>query len=200
MRKFFIGLMAFGLLGTIGLGAAWAEEAKAQDGQFAVDPSFRMPGEEVCEEGVRPVTAEEKQEIEAALKELYDACKAKDLDKVMDLLSVCIEDTAQEYAGRHQEDPDAAQEIRDAFRYFFRDVFNHEEYELDPYDIEGIYYVIDDNEVITVASPLPIISSTKGLQMSDSNDDYYMIVRLRLERFDFRKIDGKWRIVKMDIF
>lgn len=197
MRKIMSGLVTVALLGSLGCGLAQAGNGNEQ---YKMDPSFRKPGEEVCIEGARAVTAEEKAEIEASLKELYDACEKKDLEKVLDILSVCIEETAQEYAGRHKENPEAAQEIRDAFRYFFRDVFNHEDYELDPYDIEGIYYVIDENDLITVASSLPIVSSTQGLQMNDSKDEYYMVVRLRLERFDFRKIEGKWRIVRMDLF
>lgn len=198
MRKFMNGLLFAGIMGICITGTTWAEEAK--DNKYKADPSFVMPGEEICEEGARPVTVAEKAEIEATLKELYDACAAKDVDKVISILSVCVEETAQEYAGRHKDDPEAAQKIREAFHYFFRDILNHEEFELDPYDIEGIYYLVDENDVISVASSIPIVSSTKGLRVSDSNDDYYMIVRLRLERFDFRKVDGKWRIVKMDIF
>lgn len=199
MRKLFSKIMIMGLAGAMCMGAALAEPA-SKDQQYKVDPSFRAPGEEICEEGARPVTPAEKAEIEATLHELYKACENKDVDKVLDIISVAVEESAQEYAGRHKENPDAAKEIREAYRYFFRDILNHEEFELDPYDIDGLYYLVDENDVISVASSIPIISSTKGLRVTDSNEDYYMIVRLRLERFEFRKIDGKWRIVKMDIF
>ncbi len=196
MRKFVNCLLVLGLMGSLSV-ASWAEDASKD---FKVDPTLVLPGEELCDEGVRPVTPEEKKEIEGTLSDLYKACEAKDVDKVLDIISDCVEATASEYASRNENDPEAADKIRDAFKYFFRDILNHEDFALDPFDIEGIYYLIDEDGTITVASPVPIISSTKGLRCSDSNDDYYMIVRLRLGRFEFKQIDSKWRIVKMDLF
>ncbi|MBQ7567537.1 hypothetical protein IJT17_01890, partial [bacterium] len=162
MRKYFGKMMVWGLALAMATGVAVADTV-SKDPQFKIDPTFSLPGEEVCSEGARPVTAEEKAEIETTLHELYQACERKDVDKVMELISVAVEESALEYAGRHKENPDAAQEIRDAFRYFFRDILNHEEFELDPYDTEGLYYIIDEDGTISVASSIPIISSTKGL-------------------------------------
>lgn len=198
--KFGVAVALIGLLSS----TAWSASNK----ELKVDPTFTKPGEVVCAEGARPVTDQEKKEIEAVLADLYKACESKDLRQTMDILHECIEANAKEYVGRKLSGDEygdkmreqAAQEIREAFECFFRDCFNNEEYALDPFNLEDIYYLIDEDEMITVSSSVPVISSTKGMTFFTSDESEYTIVRLRLGRFQFKKIDGRWRITNMDLF
>ena len=148
-----------------------------------------------------PVSAEVKALIKASLRELYAAYKDKDVDKVLLMLHDCIESSALEYAQRHPENPQAAEEIRDAYKIFHIDVFNNKDYVLDPFTLEFCQYRTLENGNIEVSSAVPIISS-KSMDFVEETVDqiHYLTISLRLGRFVYAHGDKGWHIVEMDLF
>ncbi|MGM9991800.1 MAG: hypothetical protein ACI376_02985 [Candidatus Bruticola sp.] len=147
------------------------------------------------------VPAEVKTEIKADLRELYSAYRDKNVDKVMEVLHECIESSALEYASRHKEDPEAADKIRDAYKAFHEDIFNHKDYVLDPFTLEFCTYQTLANGNVEVASAVPVISS-KSMDFKEETPDqtHYMTISLRLGRFVYARGDKGWHIVEMDLF
>ncbi|MGM9998030.1 MAG: hypothetical protein ACI38Q_01315 [Candidatus Bruticola sp.] len=149
----------------------------------------------------KTVPAEIKTQVKADLRELYNAYRDKNVDKVLQVLHECIESSALEYAGRHKEDPEAADKIRDAYKAFHEDIFNHKDYVLDPFTLEFCTYQTLENGNIEVSSAVPVISS-KSMDFKEETPDqiHYMTVSLRLGRFVYAHKDNGWHIVEMDLF
>ena len=199
-----VGALILGLLCSGGAGAQGVEEQFPINGDVDVyvpqeaAPRPKDPGSR------EPVTAAEKAEVQAQLKELYEAYAHKDLDLVLKLLGPTIESSAQEYASRHKDNPKAAEEIRYAYKAFHRDIFNHKDYHLEPFTLEFCSYRKLSDGDIEVNSPVPVINSHSMDFVEDTEEStHYMTVSLRLGRFVFAPLPaGKkgWHLVEVDLF
>ncbi len=144
------------------------------------------------------VTEEQQAAVEAALKRLYSAYQARDVQAVLDQIHEAVEKTARDYQASHPEKPGADEEIRVAFRAFHEDIFNHQDYRLEDFQFGFADFAARPDGSVEVVSSVPIIG-TEAMTFEDS-DGTPATVRLRLGRFVLRPVDGDWRIVEMDLF
>ncbi len=185
---------------------SWAEQNEAE--RFPINDDVDVYVPETPNNSARrlpstdkPVSAQVKAQIKANLSELYSAYEHKDVDKVLAMLHECIESSALEYAQRHKENPQAAEEIREAYKAFHTDIFNNKDYILDPFTLEFCQYRTLENGNIEVSSAVPIISS-KSMDFVEETAEqiHYMTISLRLGRFVYAPGDKGWHIVEMDLF
>ena len=196
--------LAVFVLGVALTGGVWAQSNGEE--QFPINDNHgrhvqSSPKARATQQDVKPVTPEIKAVIEQQLGELYEAYKGKQLEKVMGLLHEAFEASALEYAGRHPEDNEAKAKVMDGYLAFHEDIFNHKDYQLDPFTLEFCTFNQLDNGNVEVSSPIPIIGS-KPMDFKDETDEqiHYVTTSLRLGRFIFAPGEKGWRIVEMDIF
>ncbi|MBQ7503251.1 hypothetical protein IJT93_11195 [bacterium] len=147
------------------------------------------------------VSQEDRAAVNLIIKELYDAYLAKDFSKVYKLSHKYYENSAAEYASRHQDNSDAYKDIIEAYEAFHTDVFNHEDYKLSPFTLEFCSYRKLKDGNIEVSSPVPVILSS-SLDFKEETEEtiHYMTVAVRLGRFVFAPCEGGWQIVEMDLY
>ena len=198
-------VLTLAIISAIGL-PSWADQSEAERFPINDDVDVYVPetpngSAQRLKATNKPVPAEAKAQIKASLRELYSAYKDKDVKKVLSMLHECIESSALEYAQRHPENAQAANEIRDAYEAFHTDVFNNKDYVLDPFTLEFCQYRTLENGNIEVSSAVPIISS-KSMDFVEETADqiHYMTISLRLGRFVYAPGDKGWHIVEMDLF
>lgn len=135
------------------------------------------------------VTEEEKAEMLEIIKQLYNAYKNRDLDKVMQIEDEAISRSALEMEARGKY---SAAEVYYSFKGTANDLFRAEGFGMEPLNTSSLIFKKIGNEYIA-ASPVPVIS-TKQVTIGS------MKVRLRIATFTFEKEDGKFRIVKMQMY
>ncbi len=143
----------------------------------------------LSEDKWQPVTPSEKKAMEKIIVELHKAYKNKDLEKVMDLEKEAIvrEGLRLEKLGKYK-----ALEVYYAFKGTARDLFRAEGYGVLPLKLENIRYRKKGN-IYQAYSVVPIIA-TKRVSIGT------MKVRLRIGSLNFEKIDGEFKIVKMQMY
>ena len=163
----------------------------SREGFIKDDGTQKTGGIDVKVEKVKdsPVTPEEKAEINSVIKELYEAYKNKDLEKVMD-----IEEEAIVRAGKEAEKRGKYTmiEVYYAFKGTKNDVFRAEGFKMEPLNLSGVMYKKTGEQYIA-SSPVPVIA-TNVVKVGN------MKVRLRIASFTFERIKGKLRIVKMQLY
>lgn len=146
--------------------------------------------------GIKPVkkveekvTESEKKEMIAVIKDLYDAYKKRDLEKVMKLEHEAIvrSGKAAEKRGKY-----TAIEVYYAFKGTARDVFRAEGFGMEPLNLDSIRFK-KEGGVYKALSAVPIIA-TKQVAIGT------MKVRLRIAALEFERIKGKMKIVKMQMY
>lgn len=137
----------------------------------------------------------DKQEINAVIKELYEAYENKDLEKVMEIEHEAIMRSARDMVKR-RPDIENELEVYYAFKGTANDVFRAAGFGMEPLNLSDVRYKIEEDQFI-VFSYVPIIS-TKQVEVPIGN--VMKKVRLRIASFNFEKIDGKMTIVKMQLY
>ncbi len=163
----------------------------SHEGFVKDDGSQKNSGLDVKVEKVaeQKMTDTEKEEVNTVIKELYEAYKTKNLDKVMDLEEEAIVRTgkAAEERGKYK-----MIEVYYAFRGTANDVFRAEGFGMEPLDLSRVIYKKKGNKYIA-SSPTPIIA-TKLVSVGT------MKVRLRIAGITFEKIKEKMTIVQMQMY
>lgn len=143
------------------------------------------------------VADDQKQAIHDTLQRLYQAYQTKDVDAVMGLIAGAVETTAREYQAQHPEKPNAEQAIREAFLAFHEDIFRHADYRLLDFQDGFLNYSVNADGSVDVQSSVPVIATDP---MTFDDEGTPVTVNLRIGHFVLVPEDGRWRIVKMDLF
>lgn len=163
----------------------------SHEGFIKDDGSAKSGGLDVKAEkfAEQKMTDAEKEEVNAVIKELFEAYKNRKLDEVMDLEEEAIVRTgkAAEEKGKYK-----MIEVYYAFRGTANDVFRAEGFGMEPMDLSRVIYKKKGNKYIA-SSPTPIIA-TKLVTVGT------MKVRLRIASLTFEKIKGKMKIVQMQMY
>lgn len=135
------------------------------------------------------MTDSEKDEVNAVIKELYEAYEKRELDRVMDL-----EEEAIVRAGKASEEKGkyTMLEVYYAFKGTANDVFRAEGFGMEPLDLSRIIYKKKGSQFIA-SSPVPVIA-TKLVTVGT------MKVRLRIAGLTFERIKGKMTIVQLQMY
>lgn len=195
-KSFWVALAVTVCLFTVGCNSALANKQPDME----MDPTFTPSGQ------ASPAAVPEREmadpsqvaAIKAELNKLYQAYKAKDLKAIMTIIQPAVENTAQEYAAEHPQDPQAAERIRDAYLAFHEDILNHADFCMDEFVPDLAQYFKGQNGSVEVVSPVPVIGTSSMTFQDDEGDGY--IVRLRLGRFVYACDKGQWKLVEMDLF
>jgi len=146
--------------------------------------------------GIKPVkkdreevTESEKNEMIGVIKELYKAYQKRDLEKVMELEHEAIMRSGKEAERKGKY---TAVEVYYAFKGTARDVFRAEGFGMEPLKLDAIRYK-KEGGVFKAYSAVPIIV-TKQVAVGN------MRVRLRIAAFEFERMKGKLKIVKMQLY
>ncbi|MCE1247455.1 MAG: hypothetical protein LWY06_12490 [Firmicutes bacterium] len=135
------------------------------------------------------VTPEEKKILTGIITDLYNAYSNRDLEKVMQIEEEAISRSAKDMEERGKY---KAIEVYYALKGTKNDVFRAEGFGMEPINTQSLIFK-KKGEQIVAASPVPVIA-TKMVSVGT------MKVRLRIAAFTFEKIEGTWRIVKMQMY
>lgn len=146
---------------------------------------YDVPGKEEKSE----VSPPEKEAMISVIKQLYEAYKNRDLEKVMDLEKEAIvrDGLRMEKAGKYK-----ALEVYYAYKGTANDVFRAPGFGMKPLNLDDVRFS-KKGKTYRVESIRPIIA-TNRVQVGT------MKVQLRISEFHFEKIDDEFKIVKMQMY
>lgn len=142
-----------------------------------------------------PVSDRDKAEMQAVIKDLYEAYKNRDLEKVMQIENESIMRSAKEMVQR-RPDIRNEMEVYYALKGTKNDVFRAEGFGMEPFNDKDIHFK-REGSALRAYSYTPIIS-TKQVKVNMGNG--MVKVRLRIASFHFEKINGKLVITKMQLY
>jgi hypothetical protein len=135
------------------------------------------------------VSPEDKQGMLKAIKELYQAYKKRDLEKVMLLEKEAIEASALDYQARGKG---PAQEVRDAFRGATQDLFSSPDFDMQPLLLEEVKFY-KENDIYVASSVVPILASYRVELISKP-------VKIRIGELKFKKTPAGFKIIQMTMY
>ena len=135
------------------------------------------------------VSAPDKAGMIKAIKELYQAYRQRDLEKVMLLEHEAIESSALDYEARGKG---SAQDVRDAFRGATQDLFSSPEFEMQPLFLDEVKFTKEDG-VYLASSVVPILASYRVELISRP-------VKIRIGELKFKKTPAGFKIIQMTMY
>jgi ketosteroid isomerase-like protein len=137
-----------------------------------------------------PERKEDREAIEAVIRDLYDAYCRQDIDKIMEMEKPFIDRAAEEY---EKSGKGTADKMREVLRLCTLDVITHKDFRMLPLNLKELEFKYDGDTCV-VAGIDPVIA-TDRVEVGDPANP--MVVRLCITQMTFRKEQGSWKIVDM---